>query len=353
MSFRVVYPPAIVCLAMLLQACGALPAEPTATAFRAATEAPRTPTRALPPAVAVPPSPTEEVREAVPTLTDRPMPTVTPLGGGAGQLAFVSDRDGNQDVYVMALDGSEVIRLTSDGSNDNSPAWSPDGQRIAFASERSGGGAIYVMRADGEGVEQLTPSIMIAEQPAWSPDGTRIAFNCDVDIFPDTCTVAPDGGSLTRITTHGNHAGLDWSPDGLRLVFAANKGPTVELFMMLASGDDERRLTENLATDLEPAWSPDGRWIAFSSNREGRWGIYVMTVYGTSARRLTFTDADPPGGYLLGNSGSPAWSPDGQWIAYVAHQDGNREIYIMRSDGSEQTRLTWNDAADWSPAWRP
>jgi Tol biopolymer transport system component len=210
------------------------------------------------------------------------------------------------------------------------------------------------MRADGEQVDRLTPSTMIAEQPAWSPDGKRLAFNCDVDVFPDTCTVAPDGGGLTRITTAGNHAGLDWSPDGVSLVFAANKGNTVEIFVMLASGDDEMQLTDNLATDLEPAWSPDGNWIAFSSNRDGRWGIYVMTAQGTSARRLTFTDTDPPGGnWLQGNSGSPAWSPDGKWIAYVSHQDGNREIYIMRSDGTEKTRLTWNDAADLSPAWRP
>jgi Tol biopolymer transport system component len=66
--------------------------------------------------------------------------------GDNGLIAFTSDRDGNDEVYTMAPDGSDVVRLTTDAGFDREPAWSPDGTRIAFTSSRDGNEDIYFER---------------------------------------------------------------------------------------------------------------------------------------------------------------------------------------------------------------
>ena len=89
------------------------------------------------------------------------------------EIAFVSERDGNREIYVMSADGSAVRRLTDHPAADVYPAWSPDGARIAFVSERDGNADIYVMNADGTAPQRLTNSPAEEAFPAWSPDGAR------------------------------------------------------------------------------------------------------------------------------------------------------------------------------------
>ena len=75
---------------------------------------------------------------------------------GDNMLAFVSERDGNSEIYVMNVDGTGLLRLTNDAGRDVDPAWSPDGKRIAFASDRAGSWDIYVMNADGSNLVRRT-----------------------------------------------------------------------------------------------------------------------------------------------------------------------------------------------------
>ena len=110
---------------------------------------------------------------------------------------------------------------------------------------------------------------------------------------------------------------------------------------MKADGSDLTRLTRNSGLDGFPAWSPDGEQIAFLSDGT----LYVMDADGDDLTRLTYTvawdDLWTP----------PAWSPDGEQIAFVSERDGNYEIYV--TDGGETARLTYNNAKDFSPAWSP
>ena len=99
----------------------------------------------------------------------------------------------------------------------------------------------------------------------------------------------------------------------------------------IADGNNQRRLTNNGASDEQPTWSASGQKIAFVSKRDGNKEIYVMDADGNNQRRLTNNEA---------TDASPAWSPDGRKIAFYSRRDGNNEIYVMDTDGNNQRRLT-------------
>src|SRR6476661_4422395 len=93
------------------------------------------------------------------------------------KIVFVSDRDGNAEIYSCNGDGSNIRRLTNNAATDDEPAWSPDGSHIAFVSDRTGYPEIYIMNADGSNVVRRTFSGSYTQNPAWSPDGARIAYS--------------------------------------------------------------------------------------------------------------------------------------------------------------------------------
>ena len=173
---------------------------------------------------------------------------------------------------VVAPKPAPATRLTFDDAFDSSPAWSPDGRRIAFESERDGNDEIYVMNADGSGVARLTVNDAIDGSPAWSPDGQRIAFDSLRDDNFEVYLMNADGSGVTRLT---NNDARDWhpvwSPDGRRIAFESNRDGNAEIYLMNPDGSGVVRLTYNGAADwVSPAWSPDGRRIAFVSYRRPR-----------------------------------------------------------------------------------
>ncbi|MFA6449497.1 MAG: DUF5050 domain-containing protein [bacterium] len=134
------------------------------------------------------------------------------------------------------------------------------------------------------------------------------------------------------------------SPDGTKIAFRSIQGGNDDIYVMNIDGTGIVRLTNNLAVDSWPSWSPDGSKNAFTTNRDGNNEIYVMNSDGSSQVRLTNNAAV---------DSYSAWSPDGSKIAFSTNRDGNYEIYVMNSDGSNLVRLTNNPAVDILPSWSP
>lgn len=134
-------------------------------------------------------------------------------------------------------------------------------------------------------------------------------------------------------------------PNDGELVFTSSRKGNLDIYLMDVSRVLSVNLTRHDANDCCPAWLPDGQRIAFVSWRGGRNEVYVMDANGG---RLEFLDGRINYGPL-----GVARSPDRKLIAFVSVRDGNPEIYVVDSDGDNQRRLTWNEADDFSPAWRP
>ena len=143
-----------------------------------------------------------------------------------------------------------------------------------------------------------------------------------------------------------------WFPtDEQRIAFAVqSRGDSgakaqIDIWLMDDEGANCQRLTEGDASNLGPAWSPDGQQIAFLSNRNGNYEVYIMDHSGRNPRNLTNTP-DFEEKYV-------AWSPDGNWLAFTRDLNGNDEVFVMTIDGEHVTRVTQNSAADWDPIWIP
>lgn len=196
-------------------------------------------------------------------------------------ISYVSNKDGNWEIYSIGAEGRNEKRLTDHPAMDGFcwNEWSPDGRFMLFDSNRDGSYQVYRMNADGGQPVRLSLGRAPAEGPDWSPDGRRVAY-----------TTREDG---------------NW-----------------EIYIVNADGTDSRRLTSHRAKDFNPFWSPDGSRIAFISDRDGRNEIYLMNSDGSSPQRLTRGMADK-------GRDRHRWAPDGSRIAYVAYSGGSRNLSTL------------------------
>jgi len=260
------------------------------------------------------------------------------------EVAFVSVRESNPEVYKMFADGSNVQRLTDNPALDGGPKWSPDGSRIAFYSERDGNREIYVMNADGSSVQRLTDNPASDAYPDWSPDGGQIAFVTERDGNPEVYVMNADGSNVRRLT---DSPGADmypaWSPDGGQIAFSSGRGGSAELYLMKADGSGASPLTNLFgANGWFPAWPPNGGLIALTVERDSSADIYTMNRQGQNVVRLT----QKSGPLTLS-----AWSPDSGWLAFAGNPDGNLDLLVMDAQGQYLFRLTNDPADDYDPDW--
>lgn len=269
------------------------------------------------------------------------------LAQAASRIAFVSDRDGNEEIYWMFSDGTGQENLTRNPANDGHPSWAPSADKLVFHSNRisQDNYEIFTMTLDGSLVTRLTNSPGWDGQPEWSPDGTKIAFeSLRTGIF-EIFVMNNDGTNVVNLTRGQSGGYPSWSPDGTQIAFHSSRSGNTQIYVMNSDGSGVRQITNHPSENCMPRWSPDGTYIVFSSNRYGNWDIFRVNVDGTNLIQLT---NDPHDDWW-----PVSWSPDGSKIAFTSNRYGAWDIFIMNSDGTGVTRLTSNAEQDWWPAWSP
>jgi Tol biopolymer transport system component len=181
-------------------------------------------------------------------------------------------------LYRVSIEDG-AMRQISTGPIDGAPCWSPNGESIAFVSNRSGSFDIWVVPAEGGEAKRLTSSPELDHSPRWSPDGSKIAFHSRRTGNSDIFVMPAEGGDAERLT-HG--AATDqypsWSPDGRWVLFHSNKGGRYNLWVVPAHGGEPLQITNQGDNCVRPSWSPDGRHIAFSSDRGGQMNIWRLSA---------------------------------------------------------------------------
>jgi Tol biopolymer transport system component len=287
------------------------------------------------------PQPTETPSPTPPVVVARSVPSIAYQSRGPGEKQWF--------IHVMDSDGSNRMRLIEGQAGFlAAPSWSPDGSQIAFVSDREGEPNIWVMGSDGSNPVNVTEHEAKDHSPAWSPDGEWIAFaSVRESLYWELYRMRPDGSDVQRLTWWEDASDLSptWSPDGTRLAFASKRDGNWEIYTMDRDGGNLARLTEHPADDTNPAWSPDGSRIAFESTRDGYAEIYLVPIIGGEAVNISNAPFSSEHG--------PTWSPDGGRIAFYSDRDGEWDIYVMASDGSDVVKLTGDNSNDQVPSWRP
>lgn len=278
-----------------------------------------------------------------------------------GKIVFYSERGQNAELYTMNVDGTGLVRLTTNSSNEFCPDWSPDGTQIVYESDRDDphpvtcfpdcAFRIYVMNADGTSERRLTSLDGLEGHPDWSPDGRSIVFQADRDgNGKHEIYLAPSSGGEPRLLLGDafDNTAPDWSPDGRSIAFNSDREGNLDIFVVDVDGMGLRKVIDTGINDYSPDWSPDGREILFFS---ANWPTVKQTIYvvgadGSGLRALTATSR------VVNESAQ--WSPDGERIVFQSDRDYNFEIYSMKSDGTDVVRLTRQSGGDyWPDMWAP
>src|SRR5882724_7410136 len=269
----------------------------------------------------------------------------------AVRTRMLKEDKNEQRLWMISNHGGDPISLTAEGVSSSHPRWSPDGKYIAFLSARNNGKAqvLLLNRLGGEAAH-LTDSPQGVDDFEWSPDSTRLVLILR-DPKPEDLEAAkekdkdkpaaaakpktPPPFVIDRLQFKRDTVGyLDRRRTHLYIFDVASKKTT-----QITSGDFD---------DAEPAWSPDGKSLAFTSNRstpdpDATYNSDIWVIASDTSDKgahLTQITTNP------GPDRSPAWSPDGKWIAFISQTDVKAMIYathhlaVAPSSGGETKVLT-------------
>lgn len=243
------------------------------------------------------------------------------------KVAFYSNRNGNDDIWVATLATGQEDQLTADSASDRRPNWSPDGSWIAFDSDRAGNRDIWVVRADGSDLRQVTSGPREELFASWSPDGKQLTFFSygsgtnelwivDVDGANSSAVVPDLAAEEARQCSFACHE-ASWNQSGEKLTFHSERSGNRDIWIVNVDGTELTRVTNDPDQDYFPSWTPDGR-IVFMTERVGAdrvWNdVRVINVDGSQGTTL-FTE--------VAHGGPFYWSPEGNRIALHSQLTGD------------------------------
>jgi TolB protein len=273
------------------------------------------------------------------------------------RITVATTRYGGVQLMTIGIDGSNPVQLTNEPEDATQPAWSADGSKIAYVVGPLMKGRIKIADADGKNGKYLLDDTAPPQRlPQWSPDGKQIvlAMYIEKNQGHNAFLVNADGTGLTDLDSVAP-ASLDpaWSPRGNKIACVSHpKGTPGWIWVMNSDGTERISVvTGNLGVAVFPAWSPDEKQIAFGAPDENK------------KIQLNLVNADGTGQTVLthgakGNSYA-AWSPDGQYLAYVSEPGGrgcDLSVYDVVADEHRTVlkgELFQELRRDGRPAWMP
>jgi TolB protein len=287
----------------------------------------------------------------VPSLVAAQQPAPPAINGGlpsvnpkTSQIAFLSNRDGQHDIYVVNADGTGFRRVTNDATRKDAPSWTGNGTELLFASGTMDTTSLYAVNVASGSKRKLAE--FAGRGAALSNSGKRLAFSQGAFQQSKFVIAAPDG-SNPRAVTDGKSPAFNfvWSPDDTQLAYASlamDSTRALTIWLVNADGANARRILQLTPSDGSPqwpAWSPDGKRLAIQVGKYSRdratntAHIWLIDVATGRATKLAAHDR----AYL---DETPSWLPDGRHIAFQSDRSGRMEIWIMNDDGTGARQIT-------------
>lgn len=289
-----------------------------------------------------------------PTVTST---TIPPQAIASGRIAFTSAPDedfAENRLYTMNPDGSGIQDVGPVSlSNSTLPSWSADGSTLVFSGREGDRDPVYTYvftaLADGSASPVvLTDAPGLAFHPTFSPDGSRIAYIHDTPGGAEALVIiTSQGEELARITASAMEGefilGFSWSPGGDAIIIDAALSTEDAGLWVYSMNDSSLGLLVPAGRD--PAWSPDGQLIAFVALVDGLNQIHLTDPAGANTTQLTSS------GFT---KNLPVWSPDSLRIAYIHWGDSGPRIAVIDLDGTSQGTVSGIAAMpDVPPTWSP
>jgi TolB protein len=259
------------------------------------------------------------------------------------QILFASQLGETQDIFLSDYDGKNLIRLSAMGILNVTPDISPKGDKVVFTSILKDRQELFFLDRAGKRTKLYGEGEGLNSSPKFSPDGKTIAFCSSKSGNPDIWSISVDGSDLTRLSfSYGIDTAPCWSPDGTKIAFTSDRSGSPQIYVMDRDGTNVKRLSPASSKRCDqPVWSPRGDKIAYTTMVDGKFNIAAIDLSTNEVTMLTHGEGD---------SESPAWSPDGRYMAFSSNRLGTSQIFIMRADGSGARRIS-NQPDCSSPCW--
>jgi TolB protein len=264
-------------------------------------------------------------------------PVVSPRGD---LIAFLSNRDGAEDVYVIGVTGRGEKRLTHTPETETGLQWSADGKEIVFSVLTEDTSRLYAIDPKGKHLREI--GAVTGRTPMLAPDGAHVLAMAGTWTATQLMVSALDGSNAQAITDGSSIAWNNhWSPDGKRIAFTGRNEPDGELTVFVMNADGTNRFQVAKIPPKEggaqwPVWSPSGVNLAVQVNsrlEKGSAHIWLVGVKFGDKIKLAAHDR----AYL---DETPSWFPDGKRLAFQSNRTGRMEVWVMKYDGTGAQQVT-------------